>query len=147
MSKDPVSPGEVARDLVVLFSRLRQRMREVSMEGLTPSQTSVLLRLVNGGESSTTRLADAEGVRPQSMTATLNALESSGLIVRRPDPSDGRRQIVSATETGRQRVTGGREERHEWVARAFEEQLSPAQLESISQSIALLDAAIARHDR
>ncbi|MFD0578937.1 MarR family winged helix-turn-helix transcriptional regulator [Dactylosporangium darangshiense] len=101
MSPDP-SPAAAAaaRDLVVVFRRLRARLRELPSGGLTPSQTSVLVRLHRDGASTTTALALAEGVRSQSMTATLSALDDLGLIERSPDPDDGRRHIIALSAAG-----------------------------------------------
>ena len=79
------SAVQAARDLVVAFSRLRRRLREEGALGdLTPSQTSVLSRLSKEGAASASALADAEHVRPQSMAATLAALDQ------RDDPAKPR---------------------------------------------------------
>lgn len=136
-----------ARDVVLLFRELRQRMRELPAEGLTPGQASVLLRLQRDGASSTTLLAAAEGIRSQSMTATLNTLESRGLIERRADPDDGRRFIVTLTAAGRAEVRSGQELRHRWLAQALQEHLSAEQLAQVAQSIALVTDAIAPSSR
>lgn len=139
-----VSPhaAAAARDLVLLFRQLRDRMREVPSAGLTPAQASVLLRLDRDGASSTTLLAAAEGIRSQSMSATLAALEAKGLIERRPDPADGRRYIVSLSDAGRGAVRDGRELRHRWVAHALGERLTPEQLDAVASAIGLLTDAI-----
>ena len=41
--------------------------------------------------------SDAEAVKPQSMGATLSALEESGLVKRSSDPNDGRQVIFRLT--------------------------------------------------
>lgn len=95
------SAAAAARDLRVLFSRLRRRLLEVATaDDLTPSQTAVLIRLVKDGPASTSQLAGAERVRPQSMATTLAGLDRHGMIVRTPDPEDGRRQLVDLTPSG-----------------------------------------------
>jgi DNA-binding MarR family transcriptional regulator len=139
-----VSPaaGAAARDLIVLFRRLRKRLRELPTGGLTPSQASVLLRLYKDGASSTTLLATAEGVRPQSMTVILNALEELGLIQRRPDPEDGRRQIITISDAGRAQAEGDREARHGWLAQAMEQRLDARQLQTVNEALALLSGVI-----
>src|ERR1700741_5248755 len=90
-----------ARDLRVVFSRLRRRLRDVAIGGdLTPSQTAVLTRLWKEGASSASALAGAERASPPSMATIVTALDQRGLIERTPDPEDGRRQTVSLTEAG-----------------------------------------------
>lgn len=134
------SPAATAatRDLVELFRRLRHRLRQVSGGGLTPSQASVLLRLSKDGASTTTVLATAEGVRSQSMTATLGALERHGLLERHPDPEDGRRQIITLSDAGRQRAEDDRASRHAWLTRSLDERLTAAQLRTVNEALALL---------
>ncbi|RNI24728.1 MarR family winged helix-turn-helix transcriptional regulator [Flexivirga caeni] len=131
-----------ARDVVLLFRQLRQRMREIPEGGLTSAQGAVLLRLDKDGPSSTTLLAAAEGVRSQSMTVTLNGLEAKGLIERRPDPADGRRAIVTLSDAGRDQVREGRELRHLWLAQALDARLAPEQLVAVNDSITLLTHAL-----
>src|SRR6201993_4067419 len=111
-----------ARELRVLFSRLRRRLRDLGVDDdLTPSQTAVLTRLWKEGASSASGLAGAEGVRPQSMATIVAALEQRGLIDRTPDPADGRRQVVSLTKAGRERAESDRQVREEWLALAMHE--------------------------
>lgn len=138
-TRAPSTPATAAAtELVDLFRRLRRTMRAMPSDGLTAGQTSVLIRLAKDGASSTTMLAIAEGVRSQSMTATLNALEAQGLIERRPDPDDGRRQIVTLSRAGRARAGKDREGRHAWLARAMDERFSRAELRTINDALALL---------
>ena len=47
------------------------------------------------------QLAKLEQISPQSIGATVPALESKGLIRRAPDPEDGRRVILFLTAMGR----------------------------------------------
>ncbi|MFB9238181.1 MarR family winged helix-turn-helix transcriptional regulator [Plantactinospora siamensis] len=140
--KPAPAANAAARDLVVLFRRLRGRMRDISTNGLTPSQASVLLRLDKDGASSTTLLATAEGVRPQSMTATLNGLRERGLIERHPDPEDGRRTVITLSEAGRAQVGDDRRGRRDWLAQTLEERLTPEQLALVNTALALVSEAI-----
>lgn len=135
-----------ARDLVELFRRLRRRMRQVSSAGLTPSQASVLLRLCKDGASTTTVLATAEGVRSQSMTATLGALEQQGLIERSPDPEDGRRYIITPSEAGRRLAEEDRDSRHAWLIRSLDERLTAEQLDTVHEALGLLAEIVAGKD-
>ena len=100
-SVSQTSAAEVARDLRVVFSRLRRRMQVVGRaDDLTPSQVAVLTRLGKDGTGSASTLAAAEGVRPQSMAATLAALDQHGLIRRDAGP---RRRPPPARRADRRR--------------------------------------------
>ncbi|WP_371477989.1 MarR family winged helix-turn-helix transcriptional regulator [Kitasatospora sp. NBC_00315] len=134
------SAVRAASEVRVVFSRLRRRLRELAgAEGLTPSQVSVLSRLDKEGASSASGLAVAERVRPQSMAATLAALDQQGLIRRRPDPEDGRRQLVTLSEAGRERVEGDRQARTEWLAHALQERFTEAERRTVIEALGLLD--------
>ena len=139
----PESAVRAAREVRVVYSRLRRRFREVGtvagVAGLTPSQTSVLSRLSKEGEWSASALAAAEKVRPQSMAATLAVLDERGLIERRPDPNDGRRQVVTLTAAGTDHVTGSRRAREEWLAGEFQERFSEDERQTIIIAMGLLD--------
>ena len=105
-----------------MFSRLRRKLTELAAEDdLTPSQTAVLIRIAKNGPASTSELAGAERVRPQSMATTLAGLDRHGLITRKPDPDDGRRQLITLTPQGRRRAESGRKVREEWLIRAMQD--------------------------
>jgi DNA-binding MarR family transcriptional regulator len=131
-----------ARELVVGYSRMRRRLQEVAGGGLTPSQTSVLVRLDKSGPASASELAGAERIRPQSMAATLAALDEQGLIRRERDPEDGRRMLVSLTATGLQHATGGRREREDWLARTLREVCTEPELRAILVAAGALERVV-----
>ncbi|MEU6576691.1 MarR family transcriptional regulator [Streptomyces sp. NPDC046805] len=134
------SAARAARDLRVVFSRLRRRIREVAQDtDLTPSQESALTLVGKHGAATASALASAEGVRPQSMAATLAALDQHGLIRRAPDPDDGRRQLVTLTDVGRARVEGNRQAREEWLARAFQDRFTEDERRTVLAGLALLE--------
>lgn len=134
------SAAAAARDLRVVFSRLRRRLRELATDGdLTPSQTAVLNRLWKDGPSSASALASAERVRPQSMATIVAALRQRGLIERKPDPEDKRRQLISLTAAGRRRAESDRQVREEWLARAIHERYSERERRVILDALVLLE--------
>lgn len=140
-------PGDVAesavraaRDVRVVFSRLRRRLKETyDAEGLTPSQTAVLSRLDKDGDAAASDLAAAERVRPQSIATTLAALDERGLIERRPDPADGRRQLVSVSAAGRAFLADKRRAGEEWLARAFQDHYTEGERQAVIAAFALLE--------
>ncbi|BCO48994.1 MarR family winged helix-turn-helix transcriptional regulator [Mycobacterium intracellulare] len=133
------SAAAAARDIRVVFSRLRRRLKDIAVDGLTPSQTAVLTRLWKEGPSSASALAGAEQVRPQSMATILAGLRQRGLIERSPDPNDGRRQVVSLTPAGRKRAEGDRRAREEWLARTIQERYTEAERRVIVDALSLLE--------
>ncbi|MCO5991997.1 MarR family winged helix-turn-helix transcriptional regulator [Actinoallomurus rhizosphaericola] len=134
------SAVRAAREVRVVVGRLRRRFRETyDTEGLTPSQTSALSRLSKTGPASASDLAAAERVRPQSMAATLAVLEERGLIQRRRDPGDGRRQLLSVSETGQAYLEDKRRAGEEWLARALEDDYTEDERQTIIEALALLD--------
>lgn len=141
-SADPADSAAVAaRELRAVFSRLRRTLlaKIQGVSDLTPSQTAVLSRLIGEGPASPSALAAAERVRPQSMAATLAALEEHGLVGRRPDPEDGRRQLVSLTEAGLAWIADSRRAREEWLARALQEEFTEAERAAVLEALPLID--------
>src|SRR3954452_4580437 len=98
-AKSKTNPALVASDLRVVLGQLIRRLRAEHRFPL--SHGAVLGRLDRDGPQSTSDLAVAERVRPQSMAQTLGDLEADDLIARRPDPDDGRRVLIELSDSGR----------------------------------------------
>jgi DNA-binding MarR family transcriptional regulator len=129
-----------ARDVRVAVSRLRRRLVDLAeTHELTPSRLSVLSRLGKEGPASASDLAAAERIRPQSIAATLAALEERGLVLRRQDPADGRRQLVSLSRNGMALFDDRRRHSEEWLSRALEERLTEAERRTVIEAAALLE--------
>ena len=139
MSQVSESSVVAARELRVMFSRLRRRLKEVATaDDLTPSETAVLIRLVKDGPASTSQLAGAERVRPQSMATTLSGLDRHGLIERKPDPDDGRRQLITLTPGARRHAESDRKVRDEWLVQAMQEVYTERERQVILEALSLL---------
>jgi DNA-binding MarR family transcriptional regulator len=137
------SAVQAAHEVRTAIGRLRRRLKETyDTEGLTPSQTSALSRLSKGGPASTSELAAAERVRHQSMAATIAVLDERGLVERRPDPADGRRQLLSVSRTGRAFLEDRRRASVEWLARSLQERYTEAERQAMLEALALLDRLV-----
>src|ERR1700684_3260011 len=91
-------PTQVAADLRMSVGLLRRRLRQGPVQGgLTLPETSAPARVEQTGATTGGALAREEQISPQSMGATLAALEAKGLVQRAPDPDDGRRAVISLT--------------------------------------------------
>lgn len=99
-----------------LLRRLRVRDRE---SGIGPAQLSALSVLVFGGPRSPGELADAEQVRPPTMSRIVSGLQRAGLV-KREATEDGRRVRLLATPKGSKMLWEGRKRRIESLANALE---------------------------
>jgi DNA-binding MarR family transcriptional regulator len=144
-ASDPSAPDltTLAVELRGLFGRLKRRLREQADTGdLTPSQIDALLRLHREGPMTVTALAVSEGVRSQSMGATVTALEAAGHVTRAPDPSDGRQSIVSLTPAFRIMLKEGRAARQDWLIRVLQTSLTPAEQAHLASAIEILKRVV-----
>jgi DNA-binding MarR family transcriptional regulator len=138
-------PGEpdvhdIAAALRVSVGMLLRRLRQVRPDDeLTLPESSALARLDRTGPATPGALAKAEQISPQSMGATLAALEARGLIERRPDPADGRRVVLSVTEAGLELLRNKRGARTEQLARALSAGFTAAELRQLAAAAPLLE--------
>jgi DNA-binding MarR family transcriptional regulator len=131
---------DVAAALRVSIGLLLRRMRQVRVAGeLTVPETSALARLDRGGSATSSALARLEQISPQSMGATLSALEARGLVARGPDASDGRRVVLAVTEAGRQLLRDKRDARTEQLARALSAGFTSDELNQLMTAAPLLE--------
>ena len=103
----------LAAELRLGVMRLRRRLageRHPDNE-LSLNQMGVLGVLARRGEMTVGELAAAEKVQPPSMTRTVNCLEESGDVVKRPHATDGRQVVVELSDQGRSRVLADRARR------------------------------------
>ena len=131
---------EVASALRVSIGLLLRRLRQVQADGeLTLPESSALTRLDRGGPATSSALARLEQISPQSMGATLSALEARGLVERRPDPGDGRRVVISLSEAGRQALRNRRNARTEQLAQALSGGFTRPELQQLMAAAPLLE--------
>jgi DNA-binding MarR family transcriptional regulator len=139
-----MTPGpdvqEVAGALRVSIGMLLRRLRQTRTDGeLTLPESSALTRLDRGGPATASALAKLEQISPQSMGATLGALEAKGLIERRPDPGDGRRAVLPVTGAGSRLLRDKRNARTERLAKALSAGFTPAEIQLLAAASPLLE--------
>ena len=114
-------------------------MRTVdSKSGLTASRLSALSVIVFGGPISISELAEAEQVRPPTISRLVKELEWEGLVSRQRDTRDRRVIRIRATSKGKRLLFEGRERR---VAKLAERVagLSPEERERLAEAAATLE--------
>jgi len=102
----------------------RQLRRHRPDNGLTMSQLEVLGDVNRAGVTTPAEVAGRLQVRVQSLTDILNDLEARGLVSRRPDDTDRRRQLIELTHDGLELLLRDRAERDGWLYEAMREHLS-----------------------
>ncbi len=125
-----------ASDLRIVVGQFVRRLR--SEFGFPISQATVLSRLDRQGSMTTSALAAAERVRPQSMAQTISELFADGLVDRRPDPVDRRQVLVELTERGQTKLEEDRRRRDGWLARVIESELSPREQQVLVEAVGIL---------
>ncbi|RFA09572.1 MarR family transcriptional regulator [Subtercola boreus] len=115
-----VDPGVAADDLAAhlrpALLRVSRRLRaEKADNELSDSQSAILGYLLQRGPSTPGALAAFERVTPPSMNRTINAVVSAGYVVRTPSADDGRKVLVSLTDSGAALVAETRRRRNAWL--------------------------------
>ena len=136
---DQTGPDQTGTDetLADAFRSVSRQLRETSQETLAPwdinpSQFRALRMLNHHGAI---RLSDLSGrlhIAPRSATEVVDALESRGLVERRPDPSDRRATLVELTAHGTSVLGAIRAARGTEAERLFD-RLTPADRDHLAR--------------
>ena len=142
----PARPGDdldrLAVDLRVALLRAARRLRsQKSVEDLTDGQFSVLAHLHAQGPRTPGELAEAEHVRPPSMTRTVAALAAAGYVERTGHPDDGRQVLVFPTAAGRAAVEDTRARRAAWLGERLA-RLDDGERATLAEAARLLRAVV-----
>lgn len=112
------APALAAR-LRLGITRLARRLRQEAEAGVTPSMLSALSAAERQGPLTMRDLCHAEQVQPPTMTRIVAALVEAGLVVREPDPADGRVAWVTVTRDGRRLLERSRRRKEAYLAKAL----------------------------
>lgn len=133
----------MAHELRVVLGQLTRRLRAQANKGdLSLSQLAVLGTLDREGTATVTALARAEGVRSQSMGATVAALQEAGLVDAAPDPADGRQVMLSLSEEARGLIKASRAAREDWLSHAVRTHLTSAEQQELAAAVRLLQRIV-----
>jgi DNA-binding MarR family transcriptional regulator len=117
-----------------------RRLRQLPLQNeLTLPEISALSRLERAGSATPGELAKVEQITPQAMGATLAALEERGMVARRPDPSDGRRAVMSVTSAGQKALRDKRSARAEQMAQVLADGFTRAELGTLKAAAPLIE--------
>lgn len=143
MRQNELQAAAIAKDLEIVFGRLRRRMRfEAPPDGIPLSQMVVLNRLERDGPQTTSALAAAEHVRPQSMASTVASLISQHLITRFDHATDKRSMLIDITDAGRKVVLANRESRGAWLGRAIAASLDKSEQRLLADAVKVIERLV-----
>lgn len=98
-------PNRIGQILMLMTGDFQQRLdtdlTARDIPGIGQRHRAIFLHLGQNGASRSVDLAQAAGIRPQSMMVIIHELEDLGLVERRPDPSDSRAKLIDFTAEGR----------------------------------------------
>jgi DNA-binding MarR family transcriptional regulator len=120
-----IAPSAAATELrEAMMALARQLRRHRPDNGLTLSQLEVLGDVSRAGVTTPAEIAARLQVRVQSLTDSINELESRGLLSRRPDDADRRRQLIELTGDGLELLLRDRAQRDAWLYESMRDHLS-----------------------
>jgi DNA-binding MarR family transcriptional regulator len=128
-------PVDVANRLrPVLLQLVRELRREVHPLGVTGGQVSLLVQIKRKPGIGVRELASVERVSPAAISGAVDRLQRAGLINRRTDAADRRRQGLRLSADGERVLRAVKRRRTAWLAARLE-QLSPDELAAIDAAI------------
>ena len=114
------TPEVAVSDFTQAIGLLVRRVRAAAASHeLSLTESSVLGRLAKDGPATIADMARAESMKPQSMGATISALEEMGLVERRPHPTDGRQVNIELTARGAAVRKSAGDAKRSWLAQAI----------------------------
>ena len=138
--------------LVELAEELRQVLgsfvRKVRRAADTPATawSDTLGYLDRRGPMTVAALARLREVRHQSMRVVVAQLEADGMVVRAPDATDARGQVVDVTEAGRTALASSRAARANWIAAGLRRHATARECQAVSIALGVLRRMAAAQD-
>ena len=128
----------LTRQIKMLIRRVRHE--QLAVEGVSNVELHVLTLIAVGPRPLRPgQLCEELHMTTPNMAATLRKLEGLGLIIRQPDPADGRQKLVLATDVGRQMVEETRAVRHGWLRDAIGRLLNESEQRLLAQAGELME--------
>ena len=134
-------------DFIQAIGTLVRRVRAAgASHELSLTESAVLSRLSKEGPATIADLARAESMKPQSMGATVAALEEMDLVERKPHPTDGRQLSIELTDKGVAVRKTAREAKRTWLAQAVSH-LDEEERETLFKAGEIITRLVNRDDK
>jgi len=132
---------ELAARLRLAITRTARRLRQESGTDLGPSQVAALATIERQGPLAPSQLAERERIKRPTATRILARLAEAGLVVRIPDPSDGRSAIVSISPDGRALLRRLRQRKTAYLAKRLRE-LPDQDVQALARAAEVLEGIL-----
>jgi DNA-binding MarR family transcriptional regulator len=128
----------LAANLRLAVTRTARRLRQEAGGGLSPTLSAALATVDRHGPITPSELAVRERVQRPTATKLVGKLEAQGLVVRTPDPADGRSSLISASDDGRALLRELRTRKDAYLARRLR-RLPAEDRETLARAAAILE--------
>lgn len=135
---------ELAPRLRLAITRTARRLRQEAGSDLGPSQAAALATVERHGPLSPSALAERERIKRPTATRIVARLEDAGLLVRDPDPADGRCSILSISPEGRALLRRLRARKTAYLAQSISE-LPSDDVAALSRAAEVLERMLEQH--
>ena len=144
--QDTWIPMDIAQSALDDLRRIVRALRVAAHQaersvGVTGAQLFVLHELAEAPGASLVELARRTATDPSSVSVVVARLEAAGLVLRRRDPSDGRRAALSLTPRGAARLRRAPASLQARLVAALRA-LPPRELAPTARALARLAAAV-----
>lgn len=132
------------QQILLLNSAMTQLMRHIrcidDQHGIGRARLSALAVLHFGGDCTLSDLAQSEMVSRATMHHVLNGLEEDDLVVRKVDPNDRRRHLITLTSKGHKKINAAHQARLSYLKQLVAE----VDAQELAVTAATLDAVRSR---
>ncbi|MFF9279124.1 MarR family winged helix-turn-helix transcriptional regulator [Streptomyces griseosporeus] len=127
----------LAEDLRQVIGELVRAVRTV--DTMPSGEAATLGYLDRTGPLTAADLAELRRVTHQAATKSVKELLADGLVRAEPHPTDGRKQLLHITDSGRARLQQERAQRANWLNAAIREALSADEQRQLRECVGLLE--------
>ena len=122
---------------VFMHRSMRGWGRYAKSTGLSMHQVSLMMQLNYRGACGMSEISERFNVTPAAASQLVDKLVQSGYIQREEDPNDRRAKMLNLTDTGRDLIRQGMEERYRWVDE-LTEKLTEEERAQISEALDIM---------